>query len=96
MEINRNQWFMVGIIVLALGLQFRLVDSYTLNQRTTQFLAEKIGKPHEQAAVGFRGILPSAGPQVRKVVRPPDWLGWALLSTGAVLVLHSLAMPRPA
>ncbi len=96
MEINRNQWFMAGVIVLALGLQFRLVDSYTLNQRTTQFLAEKAGKPHEKTFMGVRGMLPSAGPQVRKVVRPPDWLGWALLSTGAVLVLHSLAMPRPA
>ncbi len=95
MEINRNQWFMAGIIVLVLGLQFRLVDSYTLNQRTTQFLAEKAGKPHEKTFMGARGMLSSAGPQVRKVVRPPDWLGWALLSTGAVLVLHSLAMPRP-
>lgn len=96
MEINRNQWFMVGVIVLALGLQFRLVDSYTLNQRTTQFLAEQAGKPHEKTYFGLQQMLPSAGPQVRKVVRPPDWLGWALVSAGAVLVLHSLAMPRPA
>lgn len=96
MEINRNQWFMVGVIVLALGLQFRMVDSYTLNQRATQFLAEKAGKPEQQTYFKFAQMLPTAGPQVRKVVRPPDWLGWALVSAGAVLVLHSLAMPRPA
>ncbi|MBX9788855.1 MAG: hypothetical protein K2Y37_08050 [Pirellulales bacterium] len=95
MEINRHQWFMIGLIVLALGLQFRLVESYTLSQRSTQFLAERAGKPVDKTVLGMRTMLPSAGPQVRKVVRPPDWLGWALVSTGAVLVLHSLAMPRP-
>ena len=31
----------------------------------------------------------------RKVVQPPQWLGYALLSVGSVLVLHSLAMPKP-
>ena len=25
----------------------------------------------------------------------PEWLGWCLMSIGAVLVLHSLALPRP-
>jgi hypothetical protein len=35
----------------------------------------------------------SAAP--RKVLQPPEWLGWCLISVGAVLVLHSLAMNRP-
>lgn len=30
-----------------------------------------------------------------KTFQPPEWIGWALLSIGAVLVLHSLAMPKP-
>jgi hypothetical protein len=34
-----------------------------------------------------------AGP--KKVVQPPEWLGWCLMSIGGVLVLHSLAMRKP-
>jgi hypothetical protein len=36
------------------------------------------------------------GPVPRKTVRPPQWLGWLMLSAGGVLVMHSLAMPKPA
>jgi hypothetical protein len=28
-------------------------------------------------------------------LRPPVWLGYALMSVGGVLMLHSLAMKRP-
>jgi hypothetical protein len=31
MEINRNQYFLAGIVLLFVGIQFRLVDSVTLN-----------------------------------------------------------------
>ena len=31
----------------------------------------------------------------RKVLQPPEWLSWCLISVGAVLCLHSLAMPKP-
>jgi hypothetical protein len=31
----------------------------------------------------------------RKVIEPPSWLGWAVLSVGAVVTLHSLAMKKP-
>jgi hypothetical protein len=35
------------------------------------------------------------GPTPRRTLRPPTWLGFALISIGAVLVLHSLAMKKP-
>ena len=38
MEFNRNHYFMAGLVVLALGLQFRYVDSYVLNERATKIL----------------------------------------------------------
>ena len=31
----------------------------------------------------------------RKVLQPPEWLSWCMISIGAVLCLHSLAMPKP-
>ena len=36
MDINRNQYFMVGLVLLLLGLQLRLVDSYTLTPELTK------------------------------------------------------------
>ncbi len=93
MELNRNQFFMIGLVILLLGIQIRLVDSYVLSEEATQFLAERAGK---QQALATSRLLPAAGPLTQKVVTPPDWLGWALVSVGSVLILHSLAMPRPA
>ena len=38
MDFNRNQLFLVGLLLLLFGLQFRLVETFTLNQPTTRFL----------------------------------------------------------
>ncbi len=92
MELNRNQYFMIGLVVLFLGIQVHLVDSYVLTESSTKFLAEKTGRGQAYATARF---LPAAGPVARKVITPPEWLGWALMSVGSVLVLHSLAMNRP-
>jgi hypothetical protein len=90
MDLNRNQFFFLGLVVLLVGLQVRFVSSYTLNPKATKFLAERTG--HSSA-----GILSmtggASGP--RKVLQPPEWLGWCLMSVGAVLVLHSLALQKP-
>jgi hypothetical protein len=90
-EINRNQYFLVGIVVLFLGLQVRAVESYVLNEKTSKFLAERI--PALASTDG--NLMPAAGPSPRKTVHPPTWLGYAVISVGAVLILHSLAMKRP-
>ncbi len=92
MDFNRNQFFMAGVLLLLLGLQFRMVDTFTLNEKTTRFLANRLPDSEKGALAAF---LPAAGPIPRKVVRPPDWLGYAMLSIGSVVVLHSLAMPKP-
>jgi hypothetical protein len=89
MELNRNHYFMVGLFILCLGIQFRLVESYSLNERVTKIIAARAG-----SAAGT-AFLPSVGPTPRKVIAPPDWLGWAMMSIGSVLILHSLAMPKP-
>ena len=96
MEFNRDHYFTIGLILLALGAQLRYVDSYQLTEPATRFLAEKF---HQKPAVAqtpltaFFGTPPPIMP--KKTVRPPDWIGWALLSVGAVLVLQALGMRRP-
>ena len=91
MEFNRNHFFMLGIIILLLGIQLRVVDSYVLNEKTTRFLAKNAPGQSSLNAT----LVDMPGPVVRKVVRPQEWMGWCLISVGSVLILHSLALKRP-
>jgi hypothetical protein len=92
MEFNRNQFMMIGVVLLLLGLQLHMFESCTLNPKTTQFLAARFQDSGSAAATS---TLFASSPAVRKVIRPPNWLGWSLMSVGSVLILHSLAMKKP-
>ena len=92
MDLNRHQFLFIGLFILLIGLQFRYVSAYVLSQEATQFLAERTGQ--DSGALSAVSAVTGGGPQ--KVLEPPDWLSWCLMSVGAVLCLHSLAMPRPA
>jgi hypothetical protein len=94
-ELNRNHYFIAGLVVLLFGIQFRLVESYVLNEDATRWLMDQSKDPVVQAVNTATQVFPAAGPVPRKTIVPPDWLGWAALSLGSVLVLHSLALPRP-
>lgn len=95
MELNRNHYMMAGLLALLIGLQVRSVESYVLNASTTRFLAEKLGSAPNVSTSPGTSIFAANGPAARKVLQPPKWLGWALMSVGSVLVLHSLAMKKP-
>jgi len=94
MDINRNQFFMFGILVVLVGLQLRLVDRYVLNEKATKFIADRangsIGTGKSLMSFASSGAVAP-----RRVVRPPEWSGWCLISIGSVLILHSLALRRP-
>lgn len=92
MEFNRNQYFILGLVVLMLGIQVRMVETFVLNERASHFLAERLSP----AVAGADGsILPAVGATPKRTLRPPAWMGYALISIGAVLILHSLAMKKP-
>jgi hypothetical protein len=95
MDLNRNQFLFIGLFVLLIGLQFRYVSAYHLNPQATKFLAERTGQA-TPAAYQFLAATAGTPAAPRKVLQPPEWLSWCLISVGAVLALHSLAMPRPA
>jgi hypothetical protein len=95
MDLNRNQFFFLGLVVLLVGLQVRVVSSYVLNPKTTKFLAERTGQTQSATAASFFAMSGGTSAAPRKVLQPPEWLGWCLMSVGAVLVLHSLAMGKP-
>jgi hypothetical protein len=95
MELNRHHYFFIGLVVLFLGIQSRTVEAYVLNEQSTRFLAEKLGSSPLEDQSQMRQFFAAAGPMPRKTLRPPEWLGWCLISIGGVLILHSLAMPKP-
>jgi len=100
MDINRNQYFMAGIVILVLGIQMRVVESFVLTEDAGRFVAEKMDKIKKADAQSSTPAVmmiqaPSSITEPRRMITPPRWLGWALISIGAVLVLHSLAMKRP-
>ena len=96
MDINRTHYFLAGIVILVLGIQFRLVQAVVLNEEISRALVKQMQKSEVASTSFFPSLYASVAPPTRKTVTPPKWLGWALTSTGAVLVLHSLAMPKPA
>lgn len=93
MELNRNQYFFIGLVVLLIGIQVRTVASYTLTHEATKFLAERTQSSNANSTLFALSSDMGAGPQ--KVIQPPEWLGWCLMSVGGVLILHSLAMKKP-
>ena len=98
MDITRNQWFMFGIIFLALGIQLRLVDSYELNEAAsravTKQAVEQQPEIQKRASLFVTQVSEQVGVKPRRVIRPPEWIGWLLSSIGVVLIMHSLAMKR--
>jgi len=92
LAMNRNHFFMIGIVILFVGIQFRVVDKFVLNEPVSEFVAKRI-KKDDKPAFFTTSLFDSSTP--REVIQPPRWLGWAMVSVGGVIVLYALAMPKP-
>ncbi len=53
------------------------------------------GNRFQESSSATPSLFSTDTPAIRKVIRPPAWPGWSLMSSGSVLVLHSLAMKKP-
>jgi len=94
-EFNRNQVFMVGLLILFVGIQLRAVDSVVLNEQSTKFITKKMGTKKQAATAQIIQTASFGKVSPRKVIEPPRWIGWALISAGAVFILHAMALRRP-
>jgi hypothetical protein len=99
-ELNRNHFFALGTVVLFLGIQFRHVESFVLNEKSSRFIAKRIDRKGSAlrpfpTLLSVMSPLSVKSPPVCRTVIPPRWMAWSLLSVGAVFMLHSLAMRRP-
>jgi len=84
MVFNRHSILLAGLLLFLAGVQFRLVTSFTLNERSSHFVAARMGAGEQP--------MSWQAPPLRKVVEPPRWLGLALMSAGAVLSVRGLTL----
>ena len=94
MDLNRNHYFIFGVILFLLGLQFRYVSSFELNEKSSRMIDKRLGSATVAHSQPFAPLF-GAMRQTNRVVRPPTWLGWSLMSIGGVLFIYSLSMKKP-
>ncbi|MFM2093978.1 MAG: hypothetical protein RIS70_1102 [Planctomycetota bacterium] len=88
--INQRQWSLfLGLVLIVSGLVLRGVESATLTPEATRMLAQISGPPAESVQGQLRQVVLDTN-AVRKVVQPPKWLGWLLLSLGGFLAAYSV------
>ena len=89
---NPRSCLAMGLVLVVMGFQLRTVDTFILNQKTSDFIEKKIKSsaivspsPYEATAYALPGLSP------RKQLTHPRWVGLAFISCGVVLVLHGLS-----
>lgn len=94
MQLTRNRIFLIGLLLILLGFQFRMVESFVLNAPTTKALA-RVTKNTPVASNDFMTtVMLNNHPNPTKRVAPPRWLGLAMIAVGTVVALHAFAMPK--
>jgi len=84
----RGTFFSVGMFITLWGVSLLFVDKLVLNM------------PEDVAArtPGFRGMYQGNQQQQQqqrqKVIDPPEWAAFSLLSVGAVTMLYAIALPK--
>jgi hypothetical protein len=85
---KRSHLLLAGFLLFLMGMQFRMVESFTLSERSSRLLAAQLGAgPAAQQQQALWGSPPS-----RRTIQPPGWLGLALMSVGSVMALKSLSL----
>ena len=92
-EFNRNQWILIGVVLLLLGLQLRYVQAFVLNERVTQFVVQRMQEV-ELASSDPKTSMAAAAPVAKQRIDPPRWLGLAFLSAGAVMAVHGMSLKK--
>ncbi len=78
----RAVFLAIGFYILILGVQCLGVQKFVLTIR----------EPPKQREPGVLAPEPAKkGP--KRVVEPPDWAPWSLMSTGAIVCLYSFTIP---
>ena len=104
---SRRTIMTVGFLLIFIGIQLNMVETFTLSKQATKFLVENFQDPIEIGPAinnspfsqASYNRLPSVTlPPVPivlvkgKEVRHPRWICWPFIFVGAVFVLHAIAL----
>jgi hypothetical protein len=80
----RGTFFSIGMFITLWGISLLFIDKLVLNM------------PDDGAArnQNFRGSYQGQQAQKQKVIDPPEWAAFSLLSVGAVTMLYAIALPK--
>jgi hypothetical protein len=95
-----NRLFMIGVVVLLLGIQFRVVESFELNEWSSQVVEKRFPSTSADPATSYLAVntyndpwlapvAPSA--PATRVISPPRPLALSFISVGAIMILVSPA-----
>ena len=81
----RSTFFSVGLFITMWGITFLFVDKLMIKTKDV---------PPQQRA--FRGLFAAVTPKgsQHKIIDPPEWAAFSLLSIGTITILYSVALPR--
>ena len=71
----------VGISLCVLGAECMVVDEAVISR-----------SPAPAMATSYGPTPPNSGRS--RVVKPPEWAPWSLMSAGAVVILYSFTLPQ--
>ncbi len=94
MKMDRNRYFLIGMLLILIGIQFRMVESVVLNEQTTRALARVTNTKAVANSDMMSSLLMQVYPAPKKRIVPPRWIGLAMIAIGAVVSLHAIAIPR--
>jgi hypothetical protein len=96
---DSNRLFIYGVVLLLLGVQFRLVESFELNEKATRVVERYFPSSGENATTtalttdssgSWPGASAASGGRTRHIRHAPE-IAFSLISAGAVMILISPA-----
>ncbi|HBE67561.1 MAG TPA: hypothetical protein DDW52_05360 [Planctomycetaceae bacterium] len=78
----------VGTMLIILGVECLVIDSATFVTEPPKQVKQTSGNAWFPDPPKLETL------ESKKVVRPPEWIPWSLIASGAVIVLYSLTLRR--
>ena len=79
----RATFFSIGLFIALWGGAFLIIDKLVL------------ASDEAPVQAGFRGLFGgTAAAAKKKVLDPPDWAAFSLMSVGTVTMLYAVALPK--
>jgi hypothetical protein len=79
----RASFFGIGMFIALWGGSFLIVDKLVLSM-----------KADSPPSSGFRGMFGAVSPERKKIIDPPEWAAFSLMSIGTVTMLYAVALPK--